>query len=286
MVANQVIRRASYAAAKDLEGITWYLGRKVTSVQAQDISGQVTLDNGTVLSARLVVAADGRFSTLRRMMAIKTDVIDWGRTCLVGVMNAEQDHNDTAYECFHYDRTLAVLPLNENRVSVVITLPSSEAQSVMDMSDEDFAADIERRFEGRVGTMSVHSKVQSYPLACTYAKRFYDRRFALVGDAAVGMHPVTAHGYNLGLRGAYSLTQKTKQMVETGGDIGSGVVLSAYDREHQLRCKLLYHGTNTLVKLYTDTRPLVKHTRRALLHLGNVLKPANQLIMRQLTDHK
>lgn len=284
MVSNQNICKATYKVLKRADDVTWLLGRKVSAIETRDTGATITLDNGDMLAARLVVAADGRFSATRRMMAVKTDVVDWGRTCLVGTMVIDGDHHDTAFECFHYDRTLAVLPLNNNRVSVVITLPSSQAQAVMDMSDEDFARDIEARFEGRVGSMKVDAPVQAYPLACTYANKFYARRYALLGDAAVGMHPVTAHGYNLGVRGAYALGQQVRLMAETGGDIGSSVVLANYNRVHQRICKPLYVGTNTLVKLYTDTRPPMKLARKALLHLGNVLKPANQLIMKQLTQ--
>lgn len=284
MMANQVIRRASFAAVEQASDITVLDGRKVQALALEGQAMAVTLDDGTQLSAKLVVGADGRFSQTRRMMGIGCDMLEWGRTCLVGVMEHDGAHHDTAYECFHYDRTLAVLPLNNGRVSVVITLPSEDAQGVLDMDPAAFAKDIEARFDGRVGAMRLTQKLHAYPLVCNYAKRFDAPRFAVLGDAAVGMHPVTAHGYNLGLRGAYTLAQEVKMMARTGGDVGSAIALGNYSRAHNLVCKPLYLGTNTVVKLFTDTRKPAKLARKALLHLGNVLKPARDMITRQLTD--
>ena len=284
MVSNQNIRRSSYAAVQEAQDIHVLDQRRVDDLTVDGCGARVMLDDGRVLSARLVVGADGRFSNSRRKVGISCDMLEWGRTCLVGVMEHDGAHNDTAYECFHYDRTLAVLPLNNGLVSVVITLPSEEAQSVLDMDPAAFAADIQERFEGRVGTMRLTQKLHAYPLVCNYAKRFYAPRFALLGDAAVGMHPVTAHGYNLGLRGAHILAQEVLQMVRTGGDIGAMLPLRNYHRAHNLICKPVYMGTNTVVKLYTDQRKTAKIARKTLLHLGNVLKPARDLITRQLTE--
>lgn len=286
MVSNQNIRRASYAALQGVDAVEIMNDCKVTALEADDFGARVTLDSGAVLEAKLVVGADGRFSQTRKMMDISTEINDLKRTCIVGVMKHSEAHHDTAYECFHYDRTLAVLPLNNGLVSVVITLPSDEAEDVLAMPAAEFELDIAERFGHRVGDMTISGKLHAYPLACTYAKAFYGPRFALLGDAAVGMHPVTAHGYNLGLRGAHSLAAEIALMVETGGDIGSPVALKAYNRKHQIVCKPLYWGTNGIVSLFTNTRPAAKAVRSGLLYLGNILKPANKLIMNQLTESK
>ncbi len=286
MASNHNIRKASYAAAKTHKNITIMTERRINALKTSAETATVTLDNNTVLEASLIVGADGRFSATRRMMNIKTEMKDLGRTCIVGVMKHSEPHHDTAYECFHYDRTLAVLPLNNGLVSVVITLPSDEADAVVNMAADDFANDIENRFNSRVGQMKTQGALHPYPLISTYANSFIAQRFALLGDAAVGMHPVTAHGYNLGLRGADTLAQAIKLMQDTGGDIGSDIALRRYNRQHQLVCKPLYIGTNAIVDLFSNTHPAAKMVRKGLLRLGNVLKPANKLIMNQLTESK
>jgi ubiquinone biosynthesis UbiH/UbiF/VisC/COQ6 family hydroxylase len=286
MISNQNVRKASFQAVKDVENVTLICGEKVDSAESSAGGVSVTLASAGTLKAKLLIGADGRFSATRRMMGIPADMDDLGRTCIVGVMTHDKPHNDTAYECFHYDRTLAVLPLNSGRVSIVITLPSDQADDLLSLSPEEFSKDIEERFEGRVGAMRLDGKLHPYPLVCSYAKSFIADRFALLGDAAVGMHPVTAHGYNLGLRGAHTLAGLIRKAYETGGDIASPLVLRAYNRKHQIVCKPLYVGTHIVERLYTDTRPPAKFARKALLRLGNLVKPANKLIMNQLTESR
>ncbi|MCB9982600.1 MAG: 5-demethoxyubiquinol-8 5-hydroxylase UbiM [Rhodospirillales bacterium] len=286
MISNNRIRKAAYESLKGYDNIQILCEKEVASLGTDSGLGWVELKDGARLEAPLIVAADSRFSTTRRMMGISTSMLDFGRTCVVCTMSAELPHDDTAYECFHFDRTLAVLPLNNNQVSVVITLPSEESATLLSMSKEDFAKDIERRTESRFGAMALTSELFPYPLVATFAKKFHARRFAVVGDAAVGMHPVTAHGFNLGLRGAHTLAKELKNTLQTGGDIGSYTPLERYSRVHVRTCTPLYHGTNILVKLYTKDTPAAKFARRALLRLGNRIKPAKRLIMNQLTENK
>lgn len=288
MASNQAIRRASFACLMPQMAaggdVDLHDGARVIGLEDKGERVCVTLDTGAALMGRLVVGADGRLSQTRSLMGVPTETLEWGRTCLVGVMAIDGDHVDTAYECFHYDRTLAVLPLNGGRVSIVITLPTQDAEAVVAMDPDEFARDIEARFEGRVGRMTLEGVMHAYPLTCVYARRFYAPRFAVLGDAAVGMHPVTAHGYNLGVRGADTLAKGVVKMARTGGDVGSSLMLAQYNRAHQLVCKPLYMGTNTLVKLYTDTRPAAKAVRKGLLRLGAVLRPVKDVITRQLTE--
>ena len=121
MVSNQQIRQACYAAIADEPHITLMSGLEVVAITPQQQGHQVTLSNHQQLSARLVIAADSRFSAARRMMGIATEMLDFGRVCIVCTMQTEHAHDETAYEMFHYDQTLAVLPLSDHRVSVVIT---------------------------------------------------------------------------------------------------------------------------------------------------------------------
>lgn len=284
MVSNHHIRKAAFDALKPYKNVTLLTEQEVANVNSDEFCGHVELKSGKTLSCRLIVAADSRFSSTRRMMGISTDMLDFGRMCIVGKMTYDGEQNDTAFECFHYDRTLAVLPLNNKEVSIVITMDAAKSDAFLAMDREDMARDIEKRIGGNFGTMKISTDLFPYPLVSNYAKRFYTNRFAIIGDAAVGMHPVTAHGFNLGLRGGNTLAGEIQKAVASGGDIGAKSVLQPYARKHDLACKPLYHGTNTLVKLYTDTRPLAKTARTALLRIGNRLKPAKRLIMNQLTE--
>ncbi len=286
MISNQQIRKAAYKSLEGFKNIQILTEKEVSSLGTDNAKGWVELSDGARIEAPLIIAADSRFSAARRTMGISTSMLDFGRTCIVCTMSAELPHNDTAYECFHFDRTLAILPMNNNQVSIVITLKSEESAEVLSMSEDDFASDIERRIEGRFGKMALTSVLFPYPLVATFAKSFYKNRFALIGDAAVGMHPVTAHGFNLGLRGARTLANELKATIQTGGEISSQTALERYSQKHRRASAPIYHGTNALVKLYTKDTPPAKFARHALLRLGNRIGPAKRLIMNQLTDSK
>lgn len=284
MISNHLIRKAAYEAVRPMKNIKIMTGAEVANVKTDVHQGVVTLKGGQTLVAKLVVAADSRFSTTRRMMGIPVSMRDFGRVCIVCRMKLDRDHDDTAYECFFYDRTLAVLPLNGRYCSVVITIAAEDADLILKKTPKEFGIEITKRMEGKFGNMSLDTELFPYPLVGTYADRFYTNRYALMGDAAVGMHPVTAHGFNFGLRGAATLAREIKAACDLGLDFGAQDVLSRYHEEHRKATLPMYLGTNTLVALYTKTTPLAKLARKSLLMLGQHLPPAKRIIMNQLTE--
>lgn len=284
LVPNHLIRRAAWESVAPIETISVLTETTVTAVETDAQEGRVRLDDGRVLRAPLLIAADSRMSENRRRMGIAARMTDFGRTVIVAELSHALPHDNIATECFHYDRTLAILPMAGNRSSAVVTLPSDEAPQVLAMSAEDFAADIAARFERRLGAMELVTERHSYPLMGVLADRFIANRFALVGDAAVGMHPVTAHGYNLGLSGAAILAGEIRAELQRGEDIGSMNGLLAYERLHRRKVLPLYHGTNAIVRLFTATTGPAKALRSAALRLGNVLTPVKRRIERQLTE--
>jgi len=281
MISNHLIRKAAYQSIKDFDNIKVMDETEVLKIGTDNDKGWVELLNGKRLEAPLLIAADSRFSNTRRMMGISTSMLDFGRTCIVCTMSHELPHDNTAYECFHYDRTVAVLPMNKGQVSVVITLKSEESDALLNMDAQEFANDVAKRIENKFGNMKLSSELYPYPLVASIAKTFCKTRFAVIGDAAIGMHPVTAHGFNLGLGGARMLANNLKK-----DGINSQNALEKYSRKHRRHAAPIYHGTNAVVKLYTQNYKTAKFARKALLRLGNHIKPAKRLIMNQLTEIK
>ncbi|OUS05616.1 ubiquinone biosynthesis protein UbiH [Rhodobacterales bacterium 52_120_T64] len=284
IIPNHIIRQAAYMVVEDLPNVTIMTEAEVVEVETNSTAGKVTLKDGTEIGAPLVISADSRFSDTRRQMGISSSMTDFGRVVIVCEMEHTISHNDTAVECFHFDQTLAILPMYGNKSSVVVTLTTDKAEAVMNMPPEAFAADIQRRFEGQLGDMTLVSKRHPYPLVGVFANQFVKKRFAVVGDAAVGMHPVTAHGFNLGLTGANILAEEIRSALEGGSDIGASWVLKNYEFRHRRIARPLYLGTNALVRLYTNTTVPGRILRRAALRVGNIIPPVKQLITRQLTQ--
>ncbi|MBL4806914.1 MAG: 5-demethoxyubiquinol-8 5-hydroxylase UbiM [Rhodobacteraceae bacterium] len=284
LVPNYIIRRAAYNSVKDCKNISIIAGVEVLDVTTNITEGSVTLSDGRTLHSKLVIAADSRFSTTRKKMGIGAQMQDFGRVVIVCEMTHTKPHNNTAFECFHYDQTLAILPMYGDKSSVVVTLPADKSDRLLAMSPTEFAADIQRRFGAQLGDMTLVTKLHPYPLIGVYADKFVTTRFALMGDAAVGMHPVTAHGFNLGLKGARTLASEIKAALANGTDIGAASVLGRYQAKHRRVARPLYVGTNALVKLFTDTTVPGRILRGAALRLGNILPPVKSRIVQQLTE--
>ena len=284
LVSNHVIRRALYAEVDTLANVDLLTDLSVESVATNPQSATVTLSDGQSLSSKLLIAADSRFSETRRMVGISADMLDFGRVCIVGRLDHDKPHDGVAYECFHYGQTLAILPLSSHQSSMVVTAPMNRRDELMAMSDEQFAFDIQQRFDSRYGSMQLATKRFAYPLVGVHAKKFCTERYALVGDAAVGMHPVTAHGYNLGLSGADILAKEIRKAAASSQDIGDLSLLRRYERKHLRNTRPIYYGTNEIVKFFTDDRAPAKLARKVAMRLANNIPPIKRIIRNKLTE--
>ena len=248
-------------------------------------AAELVLEDGERLSAPLVIAADSRFSASRRLAGIGADMLDFGRSVILCRMHHELPHQHTALECFHHGHTMAWLPLQEHLASLVLTVNADEAQSLLDLDDAAFLDWVQTHSQGRLGALRLAGPRHFYPLVATYARRFVARRFALIGDAAVGMHPVTAHGYNFGLYGVQTLARELQmaRRHRAGCDLGDAVALERFEREHRRATRPIYLGTNAVVKLFTDERPLARALRQGVLQGAAHLPPLKALISQQLT---
>lgn len=296
IVPNHALRRTAYAVTARTPGVQIVTQAQVT--RAATLPGHAELDYvpaGTTgappqrLTAPLLVAADSRFSATRRQLGIGAQMTDFGRTVIVCRMRHALPHGNVAHECFGYDRTLAVLPLPDDPqaghslCSVVVTASAADAAALMAQSPEAFAAQVQAQFNNRLGPMALVGERHAYPLVAVYAQRFAGHRCALLGDAAVGMHPVTAHGYNLGLAGVERLTAALVSARQRGQDIGSADALAPYAQGHHRHAWPIYQGTNAIVRLYTDARSVPRLLRQLVLQGARRLPPLQAAIVGQLT---
>ena len=283
LISNHNIRKAAYEVVSKLGNVTILTGTGVKEVKSSEDEAQVILENGEVLRGRLLLAADSRFSQTRRQLGISSDMHDYSRTMFVCRMKHTLSNQHTAYECFHYGRTIALLPLEEHLTNTVITVDSDKADTIKKMSPEELAASVKEQLKGRLGNMELVSTIHNYPLVGMIAQRFYGKRSALIGDAAVGMHPVTAHGFNLGLSSADLLAKLILEAEQRGQDIGAASLLEKYSTKHMLHAQPIYHGTNMLLKLFTNETAPAKILRGLVLRASNNFPPLKKLITKQLT---
>lgn len=284
LVPNYLIRKSLFEEVEPLSNVEIISETVVESLTTNSQGGTVKLSSGETREATLIVAADSRFSATRREMGISSSMTDFAKTAIVCRMEHDLPHEQIAYECFHYGRTLAILPMAGNLSSIVITVHNELAEQIVNMSEEAFNADIQQRFGNQLGDMRLVGERHTYPLIAVHANKFFANRFALIGDASVGMHPVTAHGFNLGLRGQATLAREIMRAVKRDRDIGARRVLAKYERQHMLVTKPMYWGTNGIVGLFTDERPPVKALRSLALRVANNLPPIKRIIKNRLTE--
>ena len=286
LIPNHLIRRALFEVVEGQAGVDLIAGRRVADcrIGPRRPRGRLTLDDGTTIRADLIVAADSRFSFMRDRLGVGAEINRLGRSMMVCRMRHDQAHGHVATEWFDHGQTIALLPVadpQQRMSSVVMTLAAPVIADLMAQSPEAFASSMERRLQGRLTGLELVGARHAYPLATTWSHRFAGEGFALIGDAAVGMHPVTAHGFNLGLRGQETLAKVVRGA--RGADIGSGRLLARYQHEHRLASWPLYQGTNALVRLFTQETPPARLARGAMLRAGQATAPFKAVVKRMLT---
>lgn len=278
---NHWLRRALHAVVAAMPGVTILSGATIERVDAAAGHTTARLSDGRSLTARLAVAADTRRSRLRAQQGIAAAIHDYQQRMMVCPVMHTKPHEETATAWFEYGRTLVTLPLNGGRSSAVMTLPVAEAERLMAMDETALGAALTRMYRGRLGTMTPAGTRHAVPVVTAYAQRFVGRRFALLGDAAVAMHPTTAHGFNFGLLGQDALAAAIRT---AGDDIGSADALRRYEARHRGETRLFFTAAEAIMRLYAagDSLP-ARALRDAALRIGN-LAPFRLALTAQMRD--
>lgn len=284
LLANRDIRAAAWAAVEADARIRVHFEARIASVSTGVRVAEVVLEDGRSFQAPLLVAADSRFSGTRRALGIPVAMHDFGKTMLVCRVRLGHTHDGTAWEWFGHGQTRALLPLEDGLASAVLTVTGEEARRLQALDAAAFSKELESRYRGRFGAMVLEGEVHAYPLVATWAHRFVGPRFALVGDAAVGMHPVTAHGFNLGLASVERLAQAVGDSMARHGDPAAPALLARYQRRHRAGCATLFLGTGVVVRVFTDDRLAMRPLRRAIMQAGRALPPLRRALADTLID--
>lgn len=282
LVANHHIRRALFAATAGQAGLTVFAGTGMAAISTARAGASVTLEDGRILRGRLLVAADSRFSDVRARLGIAARVNRLGRSMLLAEVEHDRDHHGVATEWFGHGQTIALLPLTGRRSSVVLTLAEDMIARLAARSPAALSDELTRRSGERLGTMRMMGRPYVYPLATTWSEHFAAARAALIGDAAVGMHPVTAHGFNLGLRSAVSLAGLVARGAAQGRDIGAPSLLLRYESGHRLAAAPLFAATGFIVRAYTDDHLPARLARPVLLRAAGHMSPLRKGVSRML----
>jgi 2-octaprenyl-6-methoxyphenol hydroxylase len=259
MIENGPLLAALVAKARE-EGV----GLAETSVVAFAADPErvsATLGDGRRLSARLLVAADGGRSRLRDLAGIAMVGWEYGQSAIVATVAHTRDHQGRAIEHFLPAGPFAILPLKDSRASLVWVEDDAEAARIIALPDEDFHAELEKRFGLHLGELQVVGPRQAYPLGFGVARSFIGERLALIGDAAHRIHPIAGQGLNLGLRDAAALAEAVADAARLGLDPGGADVLDRYQRWRRFDTLAMGVATDGLNRLFSNRSDLLRLVR-------------------------
>ncbi len=281
MVENRRTRAALAAGVARTPGITVLAPARVAGLAVDAAGARVTLADGRQLSAPLVVGAEGRASVIRK--AAGFGLIGWGygQTGVVATVRLEKDHEGVAHEYFLPGGPFAILPLTDQRASLVWTEKEAHAAALAAARPEVVQAHLQRRFGEFLGVPRIEGPIFTYPLSLALAEQMSAPRVALLGDAAHGVHPIAGQGLNLGLKDAAALAEVVVESMRVGLDIGSETVLERYAAWRRFDNVMLAAATDVFTRLFSNDIAPVRAARGLGIAIVNRIGPARRFFMRE-----
>ena len=277
IIENSIMRGSLWQLAQSSADITLLTDNILKKVIWGENEVFMTFDNEQMVSARLVVGADGAKSWLREKADIPVTFWDYEHTALVAIIRTEIPHMHTARQSFHSDSILAFLPLYDPHLcSIVWSLPAMQACRRLDLDVTVFEKELSVALDMRLGFCQLISQRQIFPLIGQYARNFAGQRIALLGDAAHIIHPLAGQGVNLGFMDVAELIGQLRRLNTTGKDIGQYLYLQRYERKRKYSAVLMLASMQGLRQLFDGDNPMKKIFRDVGLLLTNklpVIKP-------------
>ncbi|MDH5661142.1 MAG: UbiH/UbiF/VisC/COQ6 family ubiquinone biosynthesis hydroxylase, partial [Gammaproteobacteria bacterium] len=276
-----VIVKALHQRIEELPQIELLCPAKLEYIEFNTEQSELRLDDQTQLSANLIVAADGTRSWVRQQADIAVKGWDFDQAALVTTVKTEKYHQDTAWQRFLNTGPLAFLPLTDGYSSIVWSTSPDEAKRLTEISEAEFALELEHAFESKLGKVESVAGRAVFPLRLFETLNYVKPRLALVGDAAHTIHPLAGQGVNLGLADVASLIEVVVEAINDKKDIGDFKVLRRYERWRRADNRSMLVAMDGLKRLFGSEVSLIKDLRNAGLNITNQLTPIKNLIMRQ-----
>ncbi len=261
MIEDRFLRRALIDAMTAEDRITHLAGVTATAQEVTGASVALTLSDGRVLRASLLIGADGRGSQTAARAGIRRQGWDYGQTALVCAIEHEKPHGGVAHQFFMPGGPLAILPLPGKRSSIVWSERRDLAEEIAALDDDAFLAVLRPRFGDFLGEIRLAGARFAYPLSLSLAQSFTAPRLALVGDAAHGVHPIAGQGLNLGLRDVAALAEVLVEARRRGEDIGTGPVLDRFAQWRRFDTAALAVATDAFNRLFSNDNPILRAGR-------------------------
>jgi len=287
MNENRHLRAALLARAEAGKNVWLMWKAKAAAVDRGDFGVTVRLEDGRMIGAPLLVAAEGRNSPMREAAGIRVARWKYDHAAIVSTLRHERSHDNVAYEIFYPQGPFALLPMTDDtkengaghRSAIVWSVAADDAPGFLSLSDADFAAEAEAAMGGFLGKVALLAPRSTYPLGFHHAARIVDHRLALVGDAAHGIHPIAGQGVNLGYRDAAALAQVLVEGARLGLDLGDQQLLDRYQRWRGLDTFMVSLATDSLTRIYGVPGKTASKVRRFGMSFINRIGPVKDRLM-------
>ncbi len=284
MLENRELRVALLKAVRANAGITLLAPAAVKSVSRDADRASVTLADGRILQAPVILGCDGRQSGLRREAGIRTANWRYEATAIVSMLAHERPHENVASEIFYSDGPFAQLPMldlqdGRHRSAMVWTVRPGDAAGILALSPRAIAHEASKRMGGYLGELTLLAPAASFPLGLHHAERYWAERLILVGDAAHAIHPIAGQGLNMGLRDVAALADVLGNAARIGMDLGHPDVARRYERWRRADNMATAFATDSLVRLFEVPGKAAQHIRSAGLAAVNRLPALRRAFM-------
>ncbi len=279
MIENRHMRVALMKRAEMLDNIQMFAPDKITAIETDTSRSLVTLASGTEIQAPLLLGIDGRGSMVRKQAEIGITSWPYNQHGIVATIAHELSHCGIAHERFLPSGPFAILPLTDNRSSLVWTEKSNLSETVMSLSDRAFTAEVQKRVGDFLGEVTVVGGRWSFPLTWQLADSYISERTALVGDAAHGMHPIAGQGLNLGLRDVAALIECVVDAARVGSDIGNATTLNRYQKWRRADGAILMGVTDILNRLFSNDIAPIRLSRDIGMAVVDKIDPLKKFFM-------
>jgi 2-octaprenyl-6-methoxyphenol hydroxylase len=279
MIENRHIREALAKRVEEFDNITILAPEHVKTIKRSKSSATLTLKSGKTITSRLLLGIDGRKSIARTDADLSTSNFSYGQVGIVCSIEHEHSHCGIAHERFLPAGPFAILPLTGNRSSLVWTEKEHLRDTIMNLSDRAFEAEVQRRVGDFLGEVKIIGGRWAYPLTLQYTDTYVSERMALLGDAAHAIHPIAGQGLNMGLRDVAAFVEIIADSLHVGLDIGSEQTLAKYQEWRRFDNSSLIGVTDILNRLFSNDISPIKTARDIGLSVVDKIPPLKNFFM-------